>query len=95
MSNLNAAVGVAQFENLKKTIRLKRLIGNYYYKNLKSLSDIQLQPLKNNYTKNIFWVFGVLIKKKGKININKIREILFKKGYKQDHFFGLFTNNLF
>ncbi len=87
MSNLNAAVGVAQFENLKKTIRLKRLIGNYYYKNLKSLSDIQLQPLKNNYTKNIFWVFGVLIKKKGKININKIREILFKRGIQTRPFF--------
>ena len=53
MSNLNAAVGVAQFENLSKTITLKRSIGNYYYKNLKNINEIQLQPLKNN-CENIF-----------------------------------------
>ncbi len=87
MSNLNAAVGVAQFENLNKTIILKRSIGNYYYNNLKNINEIQLQPLKNNYSENIFWVFGVLLKKKSKINITKLRKLLLKKGIQTRPFF--------
>ncbi len=87
MSNLNAAVGVAQFENLNKTITLKRSIGNYYYKNLKNINEIQLQPIKNNCSENIFWVFGVLLKKKSKININKLRKLLLKKGIQTRPFF--------
>ena len=87
MSNLNAAVGVAQFERLEKNIKLKRLIGNYYYKNLQNISQIQLQPAQNNYSKNIFWVFGILIKKKKKINIVNLRNLLLKKGIQTRPFF--------
>ena len=87
MSNLNAAVGVAQFEKIKKTIKLKRLIGNYYYSKLKSIDKIQLQPVKNSISKNIFWVFGILIKKESKISVSKIRKILLKKGIQTRPFF--------
>ena len=87
MSNLNAAVGVAQFEKIKKTIKLKRLIGNYYYSKLKSIDKIQLQPIKNSISRNIFWVFGILIKKESKISVSKIRKILLKKGIQTRPFF--------
>jgi len=87
MSNLNAAVGVAQFENLKKIIKLKRLIGSYYHNSLKNIKNIQLQPLKNNYSKNIFWVFGVVIKKESKINVTKMINLLHKKGIQTRPFF--------
>ena len=87
MSNLNAAVGVAQFENLHKTIKLKRKIGNLYYKQLKDIKSIKLQPLKTKYCKNIFWVFGILLKKNSKFNIEKVRNFLFKKGIQTRPFF--------
>ena len=87
MSNLNAAVGVAQFENLHKTIILKRKIGNLYYNELKDVNCIKLQPLKIKYCKNIFWVFGILIKKNKYLNINKIQKHLVNKGIQTRTFF--------
>ncbi len=87
MSNLNAAVGVAQFENLRKTINLKRKIGNIYYKNLKGINSIKLQPLKTKYCENIFWVFGILLKKNSNLNIKKIQKLLLRKGIQTRPFF--------
>lgn len=86
MSNLNAAVGVAQFEYLDSTINLKRKIGKFYYENLKDINSIQIQPLQSKYSKNIYWVFGIVIKNR-KININELRQNLLKKGIQTRPFF--------
>ena len=87
MSNLNAAVGVAQFENIKKIINLKRKIGNLYYRNLKNEKNIKIQPLKTKYCKNIFWVFGILLKNNSRARIEKVRKLLLKKGIQTRPFF--------
>ncbi|MCX8108651.1 MAG: DegT/DnrJ/EryC1/StrS family aminotransferase [Verrucomicrobiae bacterium] len=59
MSNLQAAVGVAQLERLDQTIARKRQIG-YLYDEL--LSDLPCQrPLRSpNYAENIYWVYGLV-----------------------------------
>ena len=87
MSNLNAAVGVAQFENLNKTIKLKKKIGNFYYEKLKNVKNIELQTLKTKYCENIFWVFGILLKKNSNLDTNKVQELLLKKGIQTRPFF--------
>ena len=61
LSNLHAAVGVAQLEQLDKSIIRKRDIGNRYINNLKNLSSIQLPQLYTLYAENIFWVFGIVL----------------------------------
>jgi perosamine synthetase len=62
MTNLQAAIGVAQLENIEKHIKRKREIGIEYLKNIKKTDFIQLPILKNNYAENIFWVFGIVAK---------------------------------
>lgn len=62
MSNLQAAVGVAQLERLDKSIAKKRWIGGEYTKGLKDVKLLQLSLSKTKYAKNIYWVFGVVLK---------------------------------
>ena len=44
MSNIQAAIGLAQFENINSIVKLKREIGNMYNDKLKNLKYIKLQP---------------------------------------------------
>ena len=63
MTNLQAAMGVAQIENIASVVKKKRKIGLYYLDKLQQLPHITL-PIKNTkYCENIFWVFSILIKK--------------------------------
>jgi perosamine synthetase len=62
MSNLQAAVGVAQLERLLQTVSRKKEIGNIYLKNLRSCKTFQLPLLNTSYCDNIFWVFGIISK---------------------------------
>lgn len=61
LSNIQAAIGVAQLEQLDESIIRKREIGMRYLNNLNDLSSLQLPQLKTDYAENIFWVFGVVL----------------------------------
>ena len=75
MSNLQAAIGEAQIKNIKKIINKKKNIGNKYFNALKNNKNISLQLNKSSYAENIYWVFGIILKKKFQ---NK-RDIIMKK----------------
>lgn len=60
MSNLQAAVGFAQFERLQEFIEKKKYMGNLYQKLLKGIPA--LLPLeKTEYALNNYWVFGLVL----------------------------------
>ncbi len=61
LSNIQAAVGLAQLEQLDKSIIRKREIGLRYLNNLNDLSNVQLPQLKTDYAENLFWVFGIIL----------------------------------
>ena len=61
-SNIQAAIGVAQLEQLDQAIIRKREIGNQYQQKLKDINNIQLPLLKTDYSENVYWVFGIIIK---------------------------------
>jgi perosamine synthetase len=61
LSNLQAAIGLAQLEQLDRSIIRKREIGNRYTSNLKKITSIQLPKVKTNFAENIFWVFGIVL----------------------------------
>lgn len=60
MTNLQAALGVAQLENLEKHIIKKREIGKLYQEGLKGINDFQLPIASTSYAENIYWVFGLV-----------------------------------
>lgn len=62
MTNLQAALGVAQLEQIDAFLIRKREIGKFYHENLAFLESkgFQLPTVKTAYADNIYWVFGML-----------------------------------
>jgi perosamine synthetase len=75
MTNLQAAIGLAQLEKIDNHILRKREIGEIYNKNLKDLLEFQLPLTKTNYAENIYWVYALVTKSEKKtIDIIKFLE---------------------
>ena len=62
MSNLQAAVGVAQLERISQTIQKKKEIGETYQAALSKQSNFYLPLKSTSYCDNIYWVFGIVAK---------------------------------
>lgn len=61
MSNIQAALGVAQLERLDEFVGRKREMGKRYTENFKLLTDVRLPVSTMTYAENIYWVFGLVI----------------------------------
>jgi perosamine synthetase len=62
MSNLQAALGVAQLERLDEFIALKRRMGALYYEGLRAVPWLELPLPCTDYAENIYWVYGLVLK---------------------------------
>jgi len=87
LSNLQAALGCGQLKNISWIVKRKREIGNRYYSQLKNNKNIFIQPIKNKYSNNIFWVYGVVIKKNSIIKRDKVIKFLEKNKIQTRTFF--------
>ena len=76
LTNIQAALGLSQLKNIKNTIRKKMEIGNYYYEKLKFNNNIQILPPFNSFSKNIYWVVGILIKNNKMTALNLSKKLL-------------------
>lgn len=60
MTNLQAAVGVAQMERIEELIQRKREIAEIYASLLRDLPGVTLPP-EASWAKNVYWMYSVLI----------------------------------
>lgn len=61
MTNLQAAVGLAQLERLDEFVSRKRRMGATYSELLQGLPHVQLPVPSSDYAENIYWVYGLVI----------------------------------
>jgi perosamine synthetase len=61
MTNLQAALGVAQLERLDEFVARKRQMGALYSRLLADLAGIKLPLTQTKYAKNIYWVYGLVL----------------------------------
>ncbi len=61
MSNLQAAVGVAQLERLDEFLARKRKMGRLYRDLLRDVPGIQHQPERTAFADNVYWVYGLVL----------------------------------
>jgi len=87
LTNVQAAIGYGQLKNISWIVRRKREIGKLYYKLLKKNNNIIIQPLRNDFSDNIFWVYGVVVKNASKITRDKIVKLLHDKKIQTRNFF--------
>ena len=86
MTNLQAALGLSQINNINQIVKKKMLIGRRYYKNLSNNKNLQILPPTNSYSKNIYWVVGIVIKSK-KMKARLLSKKLIKFGIMTRPFF--------
>ena len=61
MTNMQAALGCAQLEQIDTIIARKREIGELYTEKLQGVKGIQLPYQRTNYASNIYWVYGLMV----------------------------------
>jgi len=61
MTNLQAALGCAQLEELDTHIVRKRDIGGMYHELLKGIECLQLPVERTDFAENIYWVYGLIL----------------------------------
>ena len=64
MTNLQAALGVAQLEQLDGFVARKRAMGARYTSLLADVPGIQLPITQTNYANNIYWVYPIVLDQK-------------------------------
>ena len=85
MTNIQAALGVAQLENINLIVERKREIGELYNNLLVKNNKFTTLPSKMPYANNIYWVYGILLKDSN--NMEKIIKFLNKNGVGNRPFF--------
>ena len=61
MTNLQAAVGLAQLERLEEFIVKKKKMAAIYDSYFKDISHVTIAPSKNEYCENIYWIYGLVL----------------------------------
>ena len=61
MTNLQAALGLAQLERLDEFVLRKRAIGRKYTELLAGTPGLQLPLAHSDYADNIYWVYGLVL----------------------------------
>lgn len=79
LTNLQAAIGVAQFERLNDFVEAKRTLAEIYNKTLSEFSFFQT-PIEEKKTINSYWLYTFLIKKNAPFTRGDLMDYLNKKG---------------
>lgn len=76
MTNIQAALGVAQLERIEEFVSKKRWIGQTYQELLSDIKVINLPVPKKEFADNIYWVFPIVLKDNNKKNAAQVMQEL-------------------
>lgn len=95
MTNLQAAIGLAQLKKINSFLEIKRKNAKIYTLLLKNLKGM-ITPIEKEYAKNSYWMYGIRFNEEFGFKKDKIREYLFKKGVDtRDFFIGMNEQPIF
>jgi perosamine synthetase len=86
MTNIQAAIGVAQTEMVEEKIAKKRWIGHTYNEMLADRQDFIL-PYEEPWAKNVYWMYGILLEESFGLTKEDLMERLKSKGVDTRAFF--------
>jgi len=103
LTNLQAALGLAQLEGIDAAVDQKRRIGAAYTRRLGALEGLQL-PVEETWARNVYWMYGLVLEEDLGIDAVEFARRLAGRGIMTRPFFlgmheqpvlherGLFTN---
>ena len=86
MTNIQAAIGLAQLEKIDQFIAARRNNAKLYSSILSKVKGITTPP-EAKWAKNVYWMYGILVQDEFKISKSKIVETLQKNGIETRNFF--------
>jgi perosamine synthetase len=86
MTNLQAALGVAQMGRIERIVQDKRRMGRRYNERLGSIAGLQL-PCEKAWAKNVYWMYGVVLDEQRGMDANQLAALLAAKGVQSRPFF--------
>lgn len=95
MTNLQAAVGVAQLEQIDRFVEIKRKNARRYTEGLKGIRGIKT-PVEKEWAKNVYWMYAIELSEELGFTAKQMAERLSEKGIGTRPFFlGLHEQPVF
>jgi len=86
ITNLQAAIGVAQTERFDELTEKRRENARLYNSLLKNVKGITT-PIEKEWAKNVYWMYSILVEDDFGINRDELRKMLASKGIETRTFF--------
>ncbi len=86
MTNLQAALGLAQFERIEELIKCRRRNAQQYNSHLVEIKGLTL-PVERDNCRNVYWMYGLVVEKEFGMSRQKFMEKLLDKGVETRIFF--------
>ncbi|MGH7265884.1 MAG: DegT/DnrJ/EryC1/StrS family aminotransferase [Candidatus Rokuibacteriota bacterium] len=86
MTNLQAAVGVAQTERLEEFVEIRRVNAARYTRLLSKIPGLTL-PVERPWARNVYWMYGVVVEDAFGISRDELRQRLARRGIETRTFF--------
>jgi len=86
LTNLQAAVGVAQMERIDEFIQIKRRLGEYYRQKLLKLKGVKCQ-IEKPWAKMVYWMYCIELDSALGLNAQNVMDALAKKEISTRPFF--------
>ena len=86
LTNLQAAIGLAQIEHMPETIQKKRWIGETYTQRLMHIPTVQL-PVEEPWARQVYWMYGLVLDESIGFNAVEFARRLLVEGIETRPFF--------
>jgi perosamine synthetase len=86
LTNIQAAIGLAQFSRFQKIVAAKRKIAHWYATRLNGLPGLEL-PVEAPWAKNVYWVYGIVLDETTGLDAAAMAQRLRSKGVDTRPFF--------
>jgi hypothetical protein len=83
MTNLQAALGVAQTERLEEFVEIRRTNAARYTRALSTIPGLTL-PVERPWARNVYWMYGVVVEAEFGISRDELRRRLARRGIRPD-----------
>jgi len=86
LTNIQAALGLAQLERMDQIVARKRWMGQAYTERLQDISNIQL-PVEEAWARQVYWMYGLVLDESTGMDAAECADQLMKRGVQTRPFF--------
>jgi len=80
MTNIQAAIGLAQMENIDQALAERKLIAEWYNEALAPLTDQLILPAQASWAKSVYWMYNIFLRDGGESKRDAVMQALDEKG---------------